>query len=94
MATDDSTVDQPSKHDEYMLTTIDNPYNPFTHWDEWFAYDELAGYNTSGLLARIAVTSHELSETDQNIAISNAIDEIVRENYLGIYTKAYPLSEN
>lgn len=78
--------------DEYMLTTIDNPYNPFTHWDEWYAYDEGAGYHTSGLLARITINSHELSEVDQNLAISYAIDEIIEENVLGIYTKAYPLA--
>lgn len=77
-------------NDTYMLTTIDNPYDPFTHWDEWYAYDEASGYHTSGLLGRITKSSHELSETDENLAISQAIDEIVQENVLGIYTKAYP----
>lgn len=76
--------------DEYMLTTIDNPYDPFTQWAEWYAYDEAAGYHSSGLLARITKSSQELSETDQNLAISSAIDEIIQENVLGIYTKAYP----
>lgn len=80
--------------DEFMLTTIDNPYSPFTHWDEWYAFDEAAGYHTSGLLARITITSLELSETDQNLAISYAIDEIIQENILGLYTKAYPLAES
>ena len=80
--------------DEYMLTTIDNPYDPHTQWDEWYAWDEAAGYHTSGLLARVAVTSHELSETDQNLAITYAIDEIIAENTLGIYTKAYPLAKS
>lgn len=80
--------------DKYMLTTIDNPYNPFTHWDEWYAWDEAAGYHTSGLLARLTNTSHELSEVDQNLAISYAIDEIIRENPLGIHTRAYPLAQN
>lgn len=76
--------------DEYMLTTIDNPYDPYTHWSEWYAYDEAAGYHSSGLLARITKSSQELSETDQNLAISDAIDEIIQENVLGIYTRAYP----
>lgn len=80
------------KNDEYMLTTIDNPYDPHTHWDEWYAFDEAAGYHTSGMLARITRSSPDLSESDQNLAISHAIDEIVRDNVLGIYTKAYPKS--
>ena len=25
---------------EYMLSTIDNPFNPFTQWDDWLRYDE------------------------------------------------------
>lgn len=67
----------------HMLTTVDNPFDPATQWDDWFAFDSLHGYNTPGLLARIARSSDELSEADQDIAIEEAIDEIVRENVLG-----------
>ena len=31
---------------EYMLTTIDNPFNPFTNFDDWYAFDTSKGYNT------------------------------------------------
>jgi hypothetical protein len=72
---------------EYMLTTFDNPFDPFTQWDEWYAWDMNAGYHTPGLLARIAKTSDELSEADQHLAIQQAIDEIVRENVLGVHKK-------
>ena len=24
---------------DVMLTTIDNPYNPFTEWNEWLQFD-------------------------------------------------------
>lgn len=63
-----------------MLTTIDNPYNPFNQFDEWRMYDETNGYYSSALLARIAYHSDELSEADQEIAIETAIDEIVKED--------------
>lgn len=72
---------------ESMLTTLDNPYDPFTQFDEWYAYDERAGYHTMAFLARIVRTSDELSEADQSVAIENAINEIVKENVLGIYRK-------
>src|SRR3982751_6641520 len=75
------------EYTEYMLTTVDNPYDPFTQWDEWFAWDQHAGYHTSGFLARIAKVSDELSEVDQYIIIQLAIDESVRENVLGVYKK-------
>jgi len=39
---------------EAMLTTIDNPFNPFTQFDEWKDFDETQGYYTCPYLARIA----------------------------------------
>lgn len=72
---------------EYMLTTVDNPFNPFVEFDEWFTWDVNAGYNTASLLARIAKVSDELSEPDQALAIQNAIDEIVKENVSGMFRK-------
>lgn len=72
---------------EYMLTTVDNPFNPFTRFDEWLEYDMRMGYNTSAFLDRIARVSPDLSEPDQALAIQNAIDEIVSENVSGMWRK-------
>lgn len=79
---------------EHMLTTSDNPYNPFTHFDEWYAWDTAAGYHTAAYLARIVRTSDELSEADQSLAYEQAIDEIVRENVLGLYEKVVSPTES
>lgn len=70
-----------------MLTTVDNPFNPFTQFDQWYTWDTQAGYNTSSFLARIVRTSPELSDTDQEMDIELAIDEIVRENVSGMWRK-------
>lgn len=70
-----------------MLTTVDNPFNPFTQFDEWYAYDESKGYHTCSYLARIVKSSDELSQADEDLAIEAAIDEIIKENILGIYKK-------
>ncbi len=70
-----------------MLTTVDNPFNPFTQWDEWFAFDESMGYKTTAFLARVVNTSDQISDADQEAAIQDAIDEIARENVLGLYRK-------
>lgn len=72
---------------ESMLTTFDNPHNPFDDFDSWYSWDTRHGYHTSAFLARITVNSLELSEPDQSVALEQAIDEIVRENVLGVYTK-------
>lgn len=72
---------------EAMLTTVDNPYDPFTEWDEWFAYDYRKGYHTPGLLARIAITSDDMNEEDLSLTLNMAIDEIVSENVSGVHRK-------
>ncbi len=73
--------------DDVMLTTIDNPWNPFTHYSEWYVEDVRLGYNTPALLARVTVSSNELSEFDQEQDIIRAIDEIVSENLSGMHRK-------
>ena len=72
---------------DVMLTTADNPFDPFTQFDDWKRFDETQGYYTCSYLARIAKLSDELSEADEALAIEQAIDEIVRMNILGIYKK-------
>lgn len=71
----------------HMLTTVDNPYDPTTQFDEWFAYDESHGYFTMNLLARVVVTSDDLSDADQDAAIEDAIDDVVSNNVSGLYRK-------
>ena len=73
--------------DLHMLTTTDNPFNPFTQYDDWLSFDEDRGYFTNGLLARIVRSSDELSEADQDLAVEIAIDEIVSEDRVGFYKK-------
>lgn len=70
-----------------MITTIDNPYNPFDDFDLWFLYDAQKGYNTCDYLSRIARTSESLSEEDNNQIINDAIDEIIKYDFMNIYKK-------
>ena len=72
---------------KHMLTTFDNPHDPFNDFPGWLAFDRLHSYNTIELLARVTITSRELSMADESLANETAIDEIVSENVLGIYRK-------
>lgn len=71
--------------EDVMLTTIDNPFNPHTDYDEWLAYDIEMGYNTNGLIDRIANVSDELSDEDYDSIVYEAMKEICMYNVLGIY---------
>lgn len=72
-----------------MLTTIDNPFNPFTQWDDWLRYDEDKKYYTCGYLARIAKVADGLSDEENDRLTEYAIDEIVQLNINGLYKKVY-----
>lgn len=70
-----------------MLTTIDNPYDPIDHFDEWLNFDNDKGYGTCSYLARVANTSDQLTDTENNEEIERAINEIILHDYAGIYKK-------
>ena len=65
-----------------MLTTIDNPYNPFKDFENWYRYDELHGYSTCGLLARITTMNENalMTDTEEKELIENSIDQIIEMN--------------
>jgi len=70
-----------------MLTTFDNPYDPFEQFDSWYMFDQDKGYNTCSYLARIARTSDQLSEEENELEIERAIDEIIKYDFMNIYKK-------
>ena len=70
-----------------VLTTFDNPYDPFEQFTDWFMFDVSKGYNSCGLLARIARTSDQLSDDENNEEIERAIDWIITYDFQNIYKK-------
>ena len=72
---------------ESMLSTIDNPYDPFDDFDRWYKFDIAKGYNCCSYLSRISKTSDDLPEIANQNEIERAIDEIVKINVNGMYCK-------
>ena len=70
-----------------MLSTNDNPFNPFTQFDQWYLYDIEKGYYSCGLLARIARTSEQFSDRENELEIERAIDEIIKYDFTNNYIK-------
>jgi hypothetical protein len=69
------------------LTTFDNPYDPFEQFSLWFLFDAEKGYNSSSYLGRIARTSDQFSEEENDSEIERAIDEIIKYDFMNIYRK-------
>ena len=72
-----------------MITTIDNPYNPQTDFQQWYLYDVNNGYNTCAYLGRIIKDSDELSDEEKEEENERAIDEIIKYDFMNIYKKIY-----
>ena len=72
---------------EVMLTTIDNPYNPFEQFDLWLLFDKEKGYNTCEYLARIVNLTNDMSEKEIDVATDRVIDDIIVNDPFGIYKK-------
>lgn len=70
-----------------MLTTIDNPYSPFEQFTLWMLFDSEKGYNSCAYLGRVARTSDQLSDEENDLEIERAIDEIVKYDFMNIYKK-------
>ena len=71
----------------HMLTTVDNPYNPFTRFDEWNQYDTEKGYNTLSYLGRVIDYDGCYTEEQRSDARELGIQEIIDRDPLGIYAK-------
>ena len=61
-----------------MLTTFDNPFNPFTEFDRWWKEDLLLGHNCCGLLASESNVSDIASDEVNDKAIIEAMERIVK----------------
>lgn len=71
---------------EFKITTFDNPFSPFTQFDEWYQYDTTNGYDTLGLLSRMSLSSPNLSIDDQNRIIESAMLDLIK-----MFPKTYRL---
>lgn len=72
----------------YMLTTVDNPYDPFTQFDNWYAFDEQKGYCSCGLIARLSPSLDDSESDLEQEAIDDAINAIL-DLFPELYTVVY-----
>jgi hypothetical protein len=64
---------------EYWVTSSDNPYDPFTEWDDWLRTDRQLGYNLPGYVARDPDVSSLPSDAPPLVlqrTLEQAIDQI------------------
>lgn len=70
-----------------MITTVDNPYDPRTHFIEWYTWDLHQGYHTCSYLARILADTDDFPDAYNDRLVEQAIDEIIDIHAGGLYKK-------
>lgn len=71
----------------YMLTTVDNPFDPFEDFEKWYQFDEEKGYHSCQRLARFTNNSDFMSDVEQREDQSKAIDKIIALDFTNLYKK-------
>lgn len=74
---------------EVMLTTIDNPFNPFVDYNLWLLYDKEKGYDTSERLMRVAqqYMFEGMSQVELDKAVDKAMDDLIEIDILNLFVK-------
>ena len=71
----------------YMLTTLDNPFNPFEDFTSWYMFDCEKEHFTSSRLARLADINSEMTQKEVDEAMDRAMDIIVKYDLEDKYIK-------
>lgn len=69
-----------------FLTTTDNPWNPFTNFNEWYIFDITNHYNCCEIVARLSDVSKDMTTLEREAAIVEAIETFVKEDPTKLYT--------
>ena len=67
--------------EQHLLTTIDNPYNPFVDFSSWYMFDCEKGHNTSARLARIANINCEMTQKEIDEETERAMNLIAKYDF-------------
>lgn len=65
-------------NDDFMLTTFDNPFNPFDNFDIWWKTDLMLGHDCCGVLARNSNVSDIASDDVNDRLIDEAMNRICK----------------
>ena len=72
---------------KYMLTTLDNPFDPFNEFTSWYMFDCEKGHNTSSRLARIAEIDSEMTQKEIEEEMDRVMNLIIKYDFEDKYIK-------
>lgn len=75
---------------EVMLSTFDNPFNPFHNFDSWLLYDKEKGYDSCERLASLLHITEDMSSVEQEQERIRAIDRLIELDFTNTFIRVTP----
>lgn len=69
------------------LTTVDNPFDPFNEFLDWYLFDMEKGYNSCSILARLTTERDDMTMEEEAADTENAINRLIEADPLNLYVK-------
>jgi hypothetical protein len=70
-----------------MLTTVDNPFDPFEQFTSWLLFDKERKHNCCEVLDRIVEVSDDMTQKEIDEETERAIDELIKHDPLNLFKK-------
>ena len=78
---------------DFLLTTSDNPWDPFTNFDEWNQYDTECGYNTWQRIERLMPEGYlRKSLVERNSLLTEVMENLINL-FPSLYVKVFDLNK-
>lgn len=82
-------MDSNEQMSDFLLTTNDNPWNPFTNFDEWIRYDCDCGYNTWQRIEKLMPNDYLRKSLVKRNVLLNEVMERMLELFPNFYVKVF-----
>ena len=70
-----------------MITTFDNPFDPFEQFTLWDLFDKDKGYNSWERVVKLANFTDDMSLKEEDEEIERAIDRLISIDPLNMWKK-------
>ncbi len=70
-----------------MITTFDNPFDPFEQFTLWDLFDKDKGYNSWERVVKLANFTDDMSLKEEDEEIERAIDKLISIDPLNMWKK-------
>ena len=80
-------MEEKQTRSQCLLTTFDNPFDPFEDFNSWWLFDTEKGYDSCSRLDRIVNITEDMTQKEIDDETERAIDEIIKYDFMNVYKK-------